>query len=159
MKMYVRDGGETYRPASPTEILDSAKSVVRRRFRRGTTIRQPGDSIDLARSELGHLEHEVFSAAFLDSRHRLLSFDHLFRGTVDGTSIYPRECVKDALKHNSANCIFFHNHPSGKATPSEADRRITHRLKQALELVDIRVLDHIIVAGEDSYSFASRGEL
>ncbi len=159
MKMYVKDGRETYRVASETEVLDSAKSVYRRRFKRGTTIRKPSDSLDLIRSEIGHLEHEVFAVAFLDNRHRLISFDHLFRGTNDGTSVHPRECLKDALKYNSAAVVLAHNHPSGQAAASQADERITSRLKKVFELVDIRILDHIIVAGEDSFSFAEHGLL
>ena len=95
----------------------------------------------------------------MDNRHRVIEFAQLFRGTVDGTSVYPREVVKEALKHNAAAIILAHNHPSGVAEPSQADERITKRLKAALELVDIRVLDHVIVGRNSTTSFASRGLL
>ena len=96
---------------------------------------------------------------YLDNQHRLLAFEELFRGTIDGASVYPREVVKHALKHNAAALIFAHNHPSGVAEPSQADIHITQRLKQALALVDIRVLDHIIVGDAETTSLAQHGSL
>ena len=159
MKLFVNDGNAVYRPASPDEVIKSANTIIGRRFRRGMSIKSPSDALDYIRSQIGALEHEVFAAAFLDNRHRLISFDILFRGTIDGTSIMPREVVKDALKHNSAALICAHNHPSGICMPSDADRRITERLKKALDIVDVRILDHLIVAGTESYSFAQSGLL
>ncbi|WP_438970734.1 RadC family protein [Methylophaga sp.] len=103
--------------------------------------------------------HEVFSCLFLDNQHRMIAFEELFRGTIDGASVYPREVVKQAIKHNAAAVIFAHNHPSGIAEPSQADIHITRRLKSALELVDIRVLDHIIIGDAEPTSLAQRGEL
>lgn len=103
-------------------------------------------------------EQEVFGALFLDNQHRVLAFEPLARGTIDGASVYPREVVKAALKHGAAAVIFAHNHPSGVAEPSAADRVLTERLKSALALVDIRVLDHFVI-GEDVVSFAERGWL
>ena len=104
------------------------------------------------------LEHERFCAIWLDNRHRVIRFDELSRGTIDGASVYPREVVKAALSVNAAACIFAHNHPSGISEPSQADERITRRLRDALALVDIRVLDHIVI-GQTSVSFAERGLL
>ncbi|EGQ8101915.1 DNA repair protein RadC [Vibrio parahaemolyticus] len=102
-------------------------------------------------------EHEVFGVIFLDNQHRVRSTAELFTGTVDAASIYPREVVKKALAENAAAVIFYHNHPSGVAEPSQADRRITRRLVDALALVDIKVLDHFVVSFEDVVSFAERG--
>jgi len=103
------------------------------------------------------MPYEVFAVLYLDNRHRVLAFEELFRGTIDGASVHPREVVRQALKHNGAAVIFAHNHPSGVAEPSDADRRLTTRLKDALALVDIRVLDHFVVGDGDVVSFAERG--
>ena len=104
-------------------------------------------------------QHEVFAAMFLNAQHQLLASEKMFRGTLTQTSVYPREVVKRALHHNAAAVIFCHNHPSGHAEPSRADAHLTAALKQALSLVDVRVLDHIIVAGQSCVSFAERGLL
>ncbi|MEF8834479.1 MAG: DNA repair protein RadC [Halofilum sp. (in: g-proteobacteria)] len=101
--------------------------------------------------------YEVFACLFLDNRHRVIAFEELFRGTIDGASVYPREVVKAALGHNAAAVILTHNHPSGVAEPSGADRRLTERLRDALGLVDIRILDHLIIGDGDPVSFAERG--
>jgi DNA repair protein RadC len=110
------------------------------------------------RIHLGGCDHEIFGVLHLDYRHRLIAREDLFRGTVDGASVHPREVVKAALAHNAAGVILFHNHPSGIAEPSQADELITRRLIDALALVDIRVLDHLIVT-ERVYSFAEHGLL
>ena len=125
----------------------------------GSAIRSPADTEAFLLSRLRHLGHELFCCLFLDNRHRLLRFDEMFRGTIDGTSVYPREVVKEALAVNAAAVILAHNHPSGVAEPSQADERITRRLKSALELVDIRLLDHLIVGDGRATSLASRGLL
>jgi len=125
----------------------------------GETLRSPADTELFLKSRLQHLDHELFCCLYLDNRHRVLRFDELFRGTIDGTSVYPREVVKEALKVNAAAIILAHNHPSGVAEPSQADERITRRLKSALELVDIRLLDHLIVGDGRATSLASRGLL
>lgn len=125
----------------------------------GETIRSPADTESFMKSRLRHLGHEVFCCLFLDNRHRILRFDELFRGTIDGTTVYPREVVKEALAVNAAAVILAHNHPSGVAEPSQADERITRRLKSALELVDIRLLDHLIIGDGRATSLASRGIL
>ena len=108
-------------------------------------------------SRLRDLPHELFCCLYLDNRHRVISFEPLFRGTIDGTSVYPREVVKEALRLNAAAVIAAHNHPSGVAEPSQADERITRRLKSALDLVDIRLLDHLIIGDGCCSSLASRG--
>jgi len=112
---------------------------------------------DYLRLTLANREQEVFLAVLLDAQNRVLACDELFRGTLTQTSVYPREVVKCALEHNAAAVIFAHNHPSGVAEPSHADQVLTQSLKQALALVDIKVLDHFIVAGSAALSFAERG--
>ena len=125
----------------------------------GEAIRSPADTESFLKARMQHLDHELFCCLYLDNRHRVLRFDELFRGTIDGTSVYPREVVKEALSVNAAAVILAHNHPSGVAEPSQADERITQRLKSALELVDIRLLDHLIVGDGAATSLASRGLL
>ena len=118
----------------------------------------PQASKDYVKLQLATYEHEVFACLFMDNRHRVIAFEKLFRGTIDGASVYPREVVKTALSHNAAAVIFAHNHPSGNPEPSQADRQITQRLKDALSLIDVRVLDHLVV-GNEVISFAERGYL
>ena len=125
----------------------------------GESIKSPADTEDFLHARIRHLGHELFCCLYLDNRHRVLRFDELFRGTIDGTSVYPREVVKEALSVNAAAVILAHNHPSGVAEPSQADERITARLKSALELVDIRLLDHLIIGNAETTSLASRGLL
>ncbi|CAH1547277.1 DNA repair protein RadC [Vibrio harveyi] len=117
----------------------------------------PGMVKTFCQHSLAAKEHEVFGVIFLDNQHRVRSTAELFTGTVDAASVYPREVVKKALAENAAAVILYHNHPSGVAEPSQADRRITHRLTDALALVDIKVLDHFVVSFEDVVSFAERG--
>ncbi len=126
---------------------------------RGEAIRNPADTAGYLQARMRHLEHEVFCCLFLDNRHRVIAFDEMFRGTIDGTSVYPREVVKEALAVNAAAVILAHNHPSGVAEPSQADERITKRLKSALGLVDIRLLDHLIIGDGEATSLAARGML
>jgi len=123
----------------------------------GEIIRNPTDTETFLQARMRHLGHELFCCLFLDNRHRVLRFDEMFRGTIDGTSVYPREVVKEALAINAAAVILAHNHPSGVAEPSQADERITRRLKAALELVDIRLLDHLIIGDGQATSLARRG--
>lgn len=143
--------------------LQSALELSRRhlgeRLARNTVFGNPAAVTEFVRTQLKEYEHEVFLALFLDNRHRLIAVEELFHGTIDGASVYPREVVKRALYHNSAALIFAHNHPSGIAEPSAADTQITRRLQQALALLDIRVLDHIIVGDEGEVSLAERGVL
>jgi DNA repair protein RadC len=156
--LVIQEANGTYRAASTEEILDAARSAINRRFRRGKAITSPAESQEFLKLRLAHLEHEVFAVLWLDNRHRFIQYDELFRGTIDGSSVHPREVVKSALRHNAAACILAHNHPSGISAASNADRSITRRLVDALALVDVRVLDHIIVA-EDCLSFAETGLL
>jgi len=113
----------------------------------------------LVQLRLAPRDHEVFTILFLDSRHRLIDCLEIFRCTIDGASVHPREVVKEALARNAAAVILSHNHPSGVAEPSQADELITQRLREALALIDVRVLDHLIVAGSDVVSLAERGAL
>ena len=125
----------------------------------GEVIRSPADTAGYLQARMCHLEHELFCCLFLDNRHRVIKFDEMFRGTIDGTSVYPREVVKEALAVNASAVILAHNHPSGVAEPSQADERITRRLKSALGLVDIRLLDHLIIGNGEATSLAARGML
>ncbi len=117
----------------------------------------PNATRDYLLHQLRAYQHEVFACLFLNNRHHIISFDKMFNGTINGASVYPREVVKRALGHNAAAVIFVHNHPSGIAEPSQADILLTTRLKAALELVDVRVLDHFIVGNNEATSFAERG--
>jgi DNA repair protein RadC len=145
------------RPATTEEVIAAAREHLSNCVRRGTTLNSPRATRDFLMLKLGSLEHEVFAVIFLDKRHRVISYNEMFRGTIDGASVHPREVVKEALKLNAAAVILAHPHPSGVAEPSQADELITHRLKEALELIDVRILDHIIVAGGDTRSMAEMG--
>jgi DNA repair protein RadC len=157
--LLIRDAQGEYRAATSDEVLTAARRVLSHRVRRGTALTSPQVVRDQLRLHLGELEHEVFVALLLDSQHRLIEYAELFRGTLAQTSVYPREVVKIALMRNAAAMIFAHNHPSGVPEPSRADELLTQSLKQALALVDVRVLDHFIVAGAEIVSFAERGLL
>jgi DNA repair protein RadC len=139
------------------EIIQEAQKILRRRVRRNTVLSCPQSVREYFQMQLSGLSYEVFCVVFLDSQHRILHFEELFTGTLDGASVYPRRVVEEALNHRAAALIFCHNHPSGVSEPSAADRRITERLTSALALIDVRVLDHFIVSGEGSYSFAESG--
>ena len=156
--LYVRES-DLFREATPEETLLAAHQALARRFRRGVSLSSPRLVREYLRISLAALEHEVFCVLLLDTHHRLLSCRELFRGTLDGAAVYPREVVKEVLKHNAAAVIFAHNHPSGVAEPSPADELITRRLREALSLIDVRVLDHLVVAGTALVSMAERGSL
>ena len=157
--LFTSDATGASRPATADEILDAARAILAHRVRRGAAISNPRHTRDYLRLHLASREHEIFAILFLDNRHRVIEFVPLFRGTVDGASVYPREVVKEALARNAAAVILAHNHPSGVAEPSQADELITIRIRDALALVDIRVLDHFVVTGDDIVSFAERGLL
>ena len=157
--LLVRDVDGQYRPARADEVLSQARRVLSHRVRRGATMSSPQEVKDYLRMQIGALEHEVFCVLFLDAQHRLIEFKPMFRGTVSQTSVYPREVVKEALALNAAAVIFSHNHPSGLAEPSRADEHLTQALKTALALVDVRVLDHMVVGGDEVRSFAEMGLL
>ena len=157
--LLVRDLQGEYREANAEEVLQAARRLLRNRMRRGASMSSPQVVRDHLRLQLGTLEHEVFAVIFLDAQHRLLAYREMFRGTVTQTSVYPREVVKESLSLNAAAVILAHNHPSGSAEPSRADEFLTQTLKTALTLVDVRVLDHMVVAGDEITSFAERGLL
>ena len=157
--LLVQDVAGDYRPALPNEILGAAQQLLLRQLREGPVFDSPQAARDFLCVKLGLLEHEVFVVLMLDAQHRLIEYVELFRGTVSQTSVYPREVVKEALARNAAAMILAHNHPSGLAEPSRADELLTQTLKTALALVDVRVLDHLIVAGKRVLSFAERGLL
>lgn len=139
------------------EIIARALKILETRHQPGTRLSSPNDTVAYFRISLGPQEREFFACLFLDNQHQVLSFNVLFQGTVDGASVHPREVVRQAMKLNAAAVILTHNHPSGIAEPSLADRNITERLRDALALVDVRVLDHIIVTASTHTSFADRG--
>ena len=117
----------------------------------------PRDSAAFLKARMGSRPYEVFACLFLDNRHRVLAFEEMFRGTLDGASVHPREVVRAALEHNAAAVILAHNHPSGVAEPSAADRNITHQLRDALQLIGVRVLDHLVIGSGEPTSMAARG--
>ena len=137
--------------------LELGKRYLESGLRQGDVLTDPKTTRDYLVAQLRAYPHEVFACLFLNNRHHIISFDKMFNGTIDGASVYPREVVKRALGHNAAAVIFAHNHPSGIAEPSSADISLTRRLKTALELVDIRVLDHFVIGDNQAVSFAERG--
>lgn len=137
-------------------ILEMANRHLGEEIKRSDAITSPADTIAYLHSKLRDKPHEIFACLMLDNRNRVIAFRELFRGTIDGASVYPREVVKQALADNAACVILAHNHPSGVCEPSQADVQITERLKKALALVDIRVLDHVIV-GDETLCFSERG--
>jgi len=139
--------------------LEMGRRHLGESLERGKPLTDPAATRKYLLAKLRDMPHEVFSCLYLDNRHRVIAFEELFRGTIDGASVHPREVVRSALKHNAAALIFAHNHPSGVAEPSDADRRLTRRLSDALALVDIRVLDHFVVGDGEVASFAERGWL
>ena len=152
------DGSQLWTEA---DILDAAERIARARCeaRSAVVMSSPVHTRRYLAAMYRSRAAESFGALFLDNQHRLIECTDLFAGTIDGASVYPREVVQAALTRNAAAVIFVHNHPSGVAEPSVADRQITRRLVDALALVDIRVLDHFVVGGSDTVSFAERGLL
>lgn len=148
--------GRRYRAATKTEILEAA-SRVHVQATLGHQMTSPNAARALFADMLQNREHEVFVVALLDTRHRLIECEEMFRGTIDGAAVHPREVVKTALQKNAAAVLLAHNHPSGVAEPSHADELITSRLSSALALIDVRVLDHVIVGKGTIFSFAERG--
>ncbi|CQI96506.1 RadC family protein [Yersinia frederiksenii] len=138
-------------------ILQQAQSIIENRYIRGQQLLSSQAVREYLKFKLAPLEHEVFSVLLLDNQHRVLTYQELFRGTLNAVNVYPREIVKLSLQYNAGALILVHNHPSGEPEPSRADREITQRLKLALDLVDVQVLDHLIVAGTQVVSMAERG--
>ena len=144
-------------PVSAADIIAMAKKLINRQFSKGRLMGCAESSKDFLALKLGQLEHETFCIIFLDTRHKVVAFEELFRGTIDGASVHPREVVKEALSVNASAVILAHNHPSGVPEPSQSDINITQQLKNVLAVVDVRVLDHIIVGGATTVSMAELG--
>ncbi|TAL72181.1 MAG: JAB domain-containing protein [Rhodanobacter sp.] len=137
--------------------LELARRSLAEQLREQPALANPRDSGTYLRARMRHLPYEIFACLFLDNRHRVLGFAELFRGTVDGASVHPREVVRACLEHNASAVIFAHNHPSGVAEPSAADRAITHDLGDALRTIGVRVLDHLVIGAGEPVSMAARG--
>lgn len=161
-KLKASDSTGTYLVESPvteTDILLMAQQLANLRLRRGRALTSPREVFNHLQTLLAEYEHEIFALLMLDSKHRVIGFHKLFRGTLDGANVYPREVVKLALEHNAAAMILVHNHPSGDPEPSLADRNLTQKLKETLDLVGVRILDHIVVGQEGCVSLAEQGFL
>lgn len=156
--LFVRDTEGEYRIAPLNVVVERARFLLDDQIRI-QALASPAQSRDWFMVRLAPLEHEVFGCLFLDNQHRVIAFVELFRGALGSAAVHPREVVKEALAHNAAAVILGHNHPSGLAEPSEADKLITGRLRSALAFIDVRVLDHIIVEAGNGYSFAEHGFL
>jgi len=139
-------------------VVEMSRRYLEEKIQRGDALDNVNDVKNYLKSRLQHYPFEVFSCLFLDNKHRVIEYEELFRGTIDGASVHPREVVRRVLHHNAAAIILAHNHPSGIAEPSQSDMQITSKLKQALEMIDVRVLDHFII-GDEMVSFAERGLL
>ncbi len=137
-------------------VIEMARRYLEEKLQRGEAFTSPDSTSSYVQHRLRDYPYEVFACLFLDTRHRLIEFEEMFRGTIDGASVHTREIVRRALHHNAAAIILAHNHPSGNPEPSQADRHITDRIRQALSLIDVRVLDHIVV-GDGTVSMAARG--
>jgi DNA repair protein RadC len=148
--------GATMKEREDQIVADALRIVERRCRKAGSLLSSPKAMRDFLTLEMRGLEHEEFGMIFMDQRHRYIAREVLFRGTIDGAAIHPRECVKLALQHNTAAICLFHNHPSGQSSPSQADELITIRLKEAFALIDVRLVDHVIV-GSTIFSFAEAG--
>ncbi len=156
------EGNYTYqlkRPATESEIIQQALAIIEQRHQPGFTCTKPKEVADYLVLKLAECRNEVFAVLFLNTRHTLIRFETLFTGTIDGCAVYPRVILERAIELNAAAVILAHNHPSGVSDPSHADRAITTRIKEVLELVEIRLLDHIIIGGTETTCFSERGFL
>ncbi|WP_028670255.1 RadC family protein [Saccharospirillum impatiens] len=138
-------------------VLEMSRRYLLDELKTSPSLTSPGDTRQYLLAQMRGLPHEVFACIWLDNQHRVLQYEPLFSGTIDGAAVYPREVVRTALKHNAAAVILAHNHPSGVAEPSQADRQITDRLVESLRAIDVRVLDHMVVGAGVVVSFAERG--
>ncbi len=148
----------TSQPTEVNQVLEQAAEILMQKYAREGCFESPSAVKEYLRVKMGQYDREVFALMMLDNQHQLISFEPLFFGTIDSSSVYPREVVKSVLKVNAAAVVLTHNHPSGVAEPSVADKAITTKLQEALALIDVRVLDHIVV-GDAPVSFAERGWL
>jgi DNA repair protein RadC len=156
--LFVREA-DTYHEATHDQVLDAAKTALARRFRVGSPLLKTPSSIrDYLLVHLSGLPNEVFGCLYLNAKHRLLGIEELFRGTIDGASVHPREVVRGCIVHNAAELIVYHNHPSGDLSPSAGDEAVTQRIREAVRLIDVRLIDHWIF-GTSTFSFAEHGLL
>ena len=146
-------------PNTETEILQAAEDILRRRIEREGTLSDPTRASDFLRMRIGHLPHEEFHVIWLDTQHSILAVERLFAGSISSTEVHPRTLVRSAIQLNAAAVILAHNHPSGNAEPSQADRILTTRIIETMNLISVRVLDHIIVGATATTSMANRGML
>jgi len=157
---FIADNNGKYkatRALTEKQIFSAAKAILKKQFTKGKAFTNPNMVKNHLMFKYANYEHEVFICIFLDNQHRIIKEVEMFRGTIDGASVYPREVVKKALELNAAAVIFSHNHPSGIPDPSQADKNITEKLQSALGLIEIRVLDHFIIGGVCLYSFSEHG--
>ena len=154
--LFIHGANGASEPATTEQILAAARQILAHRVRRGASLSSPQKVREYLTMRLGHLDHEVFAVLLVDQRHRVIEYVELFRGTIDGAGVYPREIVKLAIEKGAAACVLLHNHPSGVKDQSHADELITKRVAAALALIDVRVLDHIF-AGDSVLSFAEMG--
>ena len=156
--LYIQDASGVYQPASQDEVLSEARRLSGRQLRRGAVIRSSEAAKEAIRHRLCGFEYELFACLFLDSQHRVLAWQEMFRGSVNRATVHPREVVKEALRLNAAAVILAHNHPSGETAPSQDDLILTDRLKEILQVIDVRVLDHLIV-GDHVLALSDLGHL
>ncbi len=146
-------------PVSEQQIIDFAKQIISNRFLHGKSITSPSEAIEFLQLRLATRQREVFAVVFLSNKNEVITYEELFQGTNDQTAVFPREILKRALFYNASAVVLSHNHPSGHPEPSQADISITDKIKTALELIDVRTLDHIIVGGTKNFSMAEKGYL
>lgn len=158
-KLFTRRANGTVEAASNQDVLTAARAVLAHRVRRGALLQSPQKVGEYLTMRVGHLDYECFGLILVDQRHRVIECVELFRGTIDGASVYPREVVKLVLDKRAAAAVAYHNHPSGVKDQSHADELITKKLAQALSAVEVRLLDHLILAGSNVLSFAQEGLL
>ena len=157
--LLMEDGKGGYTPATAERILEVARSVAEQRLAKGACLDSPPVVRECLPALLGTYSEERFGVLFLDSQHKLIAYEEMFRGTLDAATVHPREIAKEALGHHAGAVILAHNHPSGSPEPSQADIQITQRIKAALALLEIKVIDHFIATGSSTVSMAERGLL
>lgn len=157
--LLVHDAQGRYLPATTDQILEAARQAVDQKLVRGTAFTSPAVVKEYLTAKLAGFDVEMFAVLFLDSQHRLIEYVEMFQGTLNQASVYPREVARAALNRHAAAVIVAHNHPSGNPEPSAADQALTAHLKKALALLDVNTLDHVVVAGRETVSFAERGLL
>jgi DNA repair protein RadC len=154
---FMRESASGYEPVCDEAVVEEALRIMAQRVSKGSALTSPSEVKQYLQIRFAGLQHEVFTVIYLTNRHHVIACEELFRGTIDGASVHPREVVKAALRHNAAAVLLAHNHPSGVSEPSHADELITRRLREALQLVEIRVLDHLVVGVDVVVSLAERG--